>query len=66
MIFFSLTLYIHFIDNMIPDSLISSRIPRYEPIPLSPGIPRVSLIYCLTFSGILLPKSKIDLSKLMH
>ena len=48
------------------DPLISSGIFRYVPIPLLFWIPSVSLICCLTFASILLPKSKEDFSKLIH
>ena len=47
------------------DPLISSGIPRYVPCPPSFWIPSVSLICCLTFALILLPKSKEDFSKLI-
>ena len=45
---------------------MSSGIPKYELIPPSFCIPRVSLICCLTFAGTLLPKSNEDLLKLMR
>ena len=48
------------------DPLIYFVIPRYVFIPHSFWIPSVSLICCLTFASILLPKSKRDFSKLIH
>lgn len=48
------------------DLLISSGIPKYVSIPLSFWIPSAYLISCLTVALILLPKSKEDLSKLIH
>ena len=46
--------------------LISYGISRYVLIPPSFWTPRVSLICCLTFALILLPKSREGFSKLMH
>ena len=52
--------------NLHLDPLISSGIPKYVFIPHSFWIPSVSLICCLTFAFILLPKSNEDFSKFIH